>query len=163
MNKVFTPNELRAVANAMLKIGASKGIRMSKMKVIKLVYFAHGWCLGLSGKPLCSDPVEAWKFGPVFRKLYQALSLYRGDEIVNAPITDPFGDEFKPEKPFSEEETALIGKIIDVYSEFDAFQLSSLTHAKDSPWDKTVKDSGYAPIRNSYLCDFFKRKAETNA
>jgi len=46
------------------------GPSFSPMKIIKLVYIAHGWMLGINGLPLMKDPIEAWRYGPVIRELY---------------------------------------------------------------------------------------------
>ena len=62
------------IANYFLQKG-EKDPTMTPMKLIKLVYIAHGWNLGLTGKPLVSEDAEAWKYGPVFPSLY---NKYRG-------------------------------------------------------------------------------------
>ena len=35
------------------------------MHAIKLVYLCHGWMLGIYGRSLIGEPVEAWRYGPV--------------------------------------------------------------------------------------------------
>ena len=35
------------------------------MQVLKLVYYCHAWMLGLYGRPLIRQPIEAWRYGPV--------------------------------------------------------------------------------------------------
>jgi uncharacterized phage-associated protein len=43
---------------------------METFKLQKLVYYAQGWTLGLTGRPLFPEPLEAWKKGPVSRALF---------------------------------------------------------------------------------------------
>ena len=57
------------VANAFLKKSQKDGTIITQMKLQKLVYIAHGWMLGLSGKPLVNQEPEAWERGPVFPQL----------------------------------------------------------------------------------------------
>ena len=57
------------------------------MKVQKLVYYAHGWHLGLADAPLIGELVEAWRWGPVIRSLYAALA-----EFGNQPILTTLKD-----------------------------------------------------------------------
>ena len=46
------------------------------MKVQKLVYFAHGWHLGITKKPLINEQVEAWPYGAVIPSLYDYLKQW---------------------------------------------------------------------------------------
>ena len=147
-------HDSRAVANEILRIGASKRVTMSMMKLIKLVYFSHGWCLGLTKKPLCSDTPEAWQYGPVFRTLYYSLP-YSGSQTVDRLITDPFGNTIEPQIPFSDDEKAIMSRIVDVYGKLGAFQLSEITHESGSPWDKARKQGHFAPIDNAEVASYF--------
>ena len=53
------------------------------MKLIKLVYIAHGWHLALeNGKSLISEAVMAWKYGHVINSLYQKLKRYGSQDIL---------------------------------------------------------------------------------
>ncbi|MCC7437458.1 MAG: DUF4065 domain-containing protein [Armatimonadetes bacterium] len=76
MNTSEAPYDSRIVGNSFLDIALKDGTALTPMKLLKLVYIAHGWHLGIMGKPLISDEVQAWKYGPVIPKLYsRALSL----------------------------------------------------------------------------------------
>jgi len=46
-----------AVANYLIGKAHSEGDRITVMKLLKLVYIAHGWSLGLTGKPLIGEEV----------------------------------------------------------------------------------------------------------
>lgn len=154
-------HDSRAVANQILQIGAAKGIPMSMMKLIKLVYFSHGWMLAFTGKPLCADTAEAWQYGPVFRLLYNALP-YKGSAIVTAPITAGF-QETPISSTFDDDELAIMGRIVDAYGSSDAFRLSELTHLPGTPWDITMKQSGtFSTIDNAVIEDYFKQELQKN-
>jgi uncharacterized phage-associated protein len=80
-----------AVANHFLDIAEKAGQRLTPMKLQKLVYFAHGWHLGLTGEPLLDEEIQAWSFGPVVRSVYNAFRDCGGDEITHK------GSEFVPD------------------------------------------------------------------
>ena len=151
-------HDSRAVANEILKIGREKGISMSMMKLIKLVYFAHAWMLGLTGKPLCSDPVEAWPYGPVYQRLYNDLP-YTGAQTVNKDVIDEAGLPYK--EHFTEDERYLLELIIKRYGNKGAFELSNLTHQPGTPWHKTRYSSGtFMPISNDLIAEYYRQKIE---
>lgn len=150
------------VANAILSAAQDKGVSMSMMKLLKLVYFAHGWTLGLTGNPLCSDRAEAWQYGPVFRLLYNSLP-YKGSQKVEFPVKNIFGESQAPAS-FSSDEESIINKVIDVYGKLGAFQLSNLTHEPNSPWDVTQRERGFfSEISNDLIRADFERQAVKEA
>jgi len=53
-----------AVANYLIGKAQSEGRSITPMQLIKLVYIAHGWTLGLYDQPLIGEQVEAWTYGP---------------------------------------------------------------------------------------------------
>jgi len=61
------------IANAFLSLARENRTPLSQMQLQKLVYLAHGYNLALNGEPLVEDPVEAWYYGTVFRRLWDAL------------------------------------------------------------------------------------------
>ena len=130
------------------------------MKLIKLVYLAHGWNLGIKGKPLIADSVQAWKYGPVIQSLYREFKQY-GNTAVTSLATDFDG---VPQVPEGSPEIPLLDKIWEAYSPLTAMQLSSLTHEKGSPWHKTWHDDGGkedmgAIIPNEVIRDYYSGKA----
>ena len=116
------------------------------MKLLKVIYFAHGWHLALKKSPLIDDAVEAWKFGPVAPCIYHSFKEFGGK-----PITD-FGkeaalqnDEVIYVKPVLEGDAfldAFMEKIWGTYGSMTAFQLSELTHQPGTPWHKVWFEMG---------------------
>ena len=102
------------------------------MSLVKYVYFAHGWTLGYTGKPLICHKVQAWKFGPVIPEVYQA---FRGKGFISKEAINP--DTKKPYTAVpNEQENNIIKGVFDEYSKLGAFELSYTTHHPDSPWSK---------------------------
>src|SRR5438552_12204040 len=87
-----TPPEVRPrrmhsclqVANRLLQLAHGAGATLTPMQLIKLVYMCHGWMLGLYGRPLIQEQVQAWKFGPVIPELYRHLRQYGGGPVTRS-------------------------------------------------------------------------------
>src|SRR3569833_3739547 len=79
--------DAKAVANYILDIADERGVAVSPMKLLKLVYFSHGWHLAVTGKPLLNEQVEAWKFGPVVSELYHEFKAF-GNSPINGRASD---------------------------------------------------------------------------
>ena len=102
---------------------------MSAMKLQKLVYYSQGWHLVFDGEPLFDAEIEAWANGPVVRDLYRA---HRGQFVVAE-------DAFAATRGLSEYEKTTIDAVLEAYGDFDAHQLSNLTHS-ERPWIEARKD-----------------------
>ena len=109
--------------------------RLTVMSLVKYVYFAHGWTLGYTGKPLIYHNVRAWKYGPVIPEVYYAFRKH-GFIILDQAKKGSWWNE----KPYTTEPTERQSKIIDgvfsEYSKLDAFEMSDITHHTNSPWSK---------------------------
>ncbi|MEY3997103.1 MAG: hypothetical protein RL344_1446 [Pseudomonadota bacterium] len=154
MKKMYHPI---SIANKILELTKDKNITISKMKLLKLVYFCHGWHLGITGKPLSSELAEAWQYGPVFSSLYTALSQYKGaDSIIYPIVSRGIADN----DVFNDYQVALINKVIDEYGHLNAFQLSDLSHEDNGPWHKTVTTNiaRFSKISNDDLAKHFNEK-----
>ena len=62
-----------AIANEFLTLSFSDQKLVSPMKLLKLVYLAHGWHLAIKGKPLIDEQIQAWDYGPVIQNLYHEI------------------------------------------------------------------------------------------
>ena len=153
-----------AIANEMLKRARPVSAPMTQMQAQKLVYLAHGWALALLDRPLIDDVVEAWDYGPVIRRLYDATKNYGKSPIRrfirwgdDTPFkSDDDGDAFES---LVENEASLLDAIWENYGKLEAFQLSALTHAPDSPWSKVYRKGTNRPIPENLIQSYFKTLA----
>ena len=132
------------IANEFLLRAQREERSLTQMHLQKLVYLAHGWCLAVTGKPLIEDPFEAWAYGPVIRRLYSALRRYgsggverlirRDDDLLYAHGEHEGSEELADVAPTDQ---AVIDRVWEQYKDFEAFQLSALTHSQNSPWERT--------------------------
>jgi uncharacterized phage-associated protein len=137
-----------AVANEFLTIAMAAGKELTPMKIQKLVYFAHGWFLALTGEPLISEQIEAWQYGPVIPSLYQEFKEY-GNLPVVTPAFETRYDGWKPSFVVSrlggsgdavDKARQVINKVWQLYGEYTSVRLSNATHAAGSPWSQVYAE-----------------------
>ena len=70
------PYKVEAVANWFLQYAKSNDIIIDHMKLQKMIYFANGWALGVTGEPLIDERFEAWQYGPVVPSIYHQFKAF---------------------------------------------------------------------------------------
>lgn len=98
---------------------------ISNLKLQKLVYYAQGLCMAIYGKPLFSDKIEAWTYGPVVPELYHYYKKHnsngiRADKNFNPSI-------------INEDTKNFLDEIYEVFGQFSAIRLMNLAHS-DQCW-----------------------------
>jgi uncharacterized phage-associated protein len=172
----------RAIANFLLDLARQVGRGLTPMQVLKLVYFAHGWHLAITGQPLIDERVQAWEYGPVIPSVYHAFKKY-GNNAITAPAVDyeiPPGTWYSQGWPTPKVLTIddasedlinkdftrkLLNRIWQSYGKFTGIQLSNMTHEPGSPWDVTRKESQgskYAVISDELIKNYFTKQARGN-
>jgi uncharacterized phage-associated protein len=146
-----------AVANTFLELAKSEGDALSPMKLLKLVYYAHGWHLALEGEALLDEQIEAWDYGPVVPSLWGKLKQYEGDPVTEE-ITGDDGITPKIEDPFVR---SLINQVWKTYGDKRAVKLSQLTHMPGTPWHEVKEECGgqlprRKDIPNDLIRDYFE-------
>ena len=115
------------IADYLIRKGIENDNALTPLQVIKLVYFCQAWMLGLYGKPLYKQNVEAWIYGPVIVEVYHELKGHR-----NNPILCDMGT---PNPNLDEYEEDVISQVYENYGDFSGIELSHITHAPNTPWD----------------------------
>lgn len=146
-----------AVANKILEV--AKGTDdpyVTPMQLIKLTYLCHGWMLGLVGRPLLNESVQAWRYGPVVKSLYDAVKNYK-DQPVTSPISvNIFGHV--PKNDLDATDNDIIEQVYNIYGHWDGIALSALTHKQGTPWEITWMQHGQnAVISNDLIENHYKR------
>jgi len=141
----------KAIANFFIAAAANEGKRLTPLQVIKLVYIAHGWHLGLTGEPLINEPPQAWQYGPVVPSLYHSLKIYGNSEVTEPlrsfshfsrsswPIDLSTTVVAPPDDP---SKTRFLESVWKAYKKFSGSQLSTMTHQPGTPWQKTWDEKG---------------------
>lgn len=165
-----TPYNPKAIANYFLNKRKERGLKpVTQMKLHKLVYFAHGWHLAFWGKPLIDEMVEAWEYGPVVPTLYHEFKEYGAKEIPRlATDWDPDSMDWYITHGIDASDTLLpkfLDRIIAVYGNRSAVELSALTHVDGSPWKQTVEKYPrirHVDIPNDLIQEYFEKKLGQN-
>jgi uncharacterized phage-associated protein len=153
----------KAIANAFLEQAMKEDKVITPMKLQKLVYLAHGWYLGYTGQPLVSDQVEAWQYGPVINSLYHQFKKFGSTNITEKSKSWIMNkdtlqvEEITPVIDLNDTEAAkfIIG-VWDTYKDFDATELSSMTHKENTPWHKTFHSLPTNIIHNNLILEHYK-------
>ncbi len=156
-----------SIANEFLDLAATEpGRKLTQIDIQKLVYFAHGWNLAYTDKPLIGELFEPWKYGPVVRTLYDAFRRF-GSEAITAKATswqtDSAGTIVEVTPSIRSVDTqadayaiSLVGEVWKIYGALAPFKLVDATHVQDGPWAQafTAKQT-YIP--NESILAYFKR------
>ncbi len=168
------PFHPKAVANFFLERAQLEGSGLSPMKLQKLVYFSHGWHLGLFDVPLIDEPIQAWVWGPVIQSLYHEFKRFGSGAITDLATSvewDPIDDNFKiitPTIPANDqEEREFVLGMWGIYGKYAATRLSNATHAVGTPWYQMwlqyKNDRGAIPkgiiIPNNTIREYFAKLA----
>jgi uncharacterized phage-associated protein len=100
---------------------------MTHLKLQKLVYYAQGFTLAITGKQLFGEPIVAWDHGPVTPDLYQTYKEYGKNPI---PALEPGVADAR----FDKEQLEILEEVHELYGQFSAWKLRNLTHSEPT-WD----------------------------
>lgn len=158
----------RQIANYFVQKSFDTGVIMTPMKVLKLSYIAHGWYLALAEKPLLSDAIEAWKYGPVIRSVYQDFKGYGKGQITELRKNFNYSTtDYNVDVVDNPDIIKFLDAIWQVYGKFSGVELSEMTHKKGTPWDIVWNDRGGcdregAVIPNDLIEEHYKGLASKN-
>jgi uncharacterized phage-associated protein len=155
-----------AVANFFIQKSIDTGKPITPMKLVKLVYIAHGWHLGLTGDSLLPEAAQAWKYGPVIPSVYHAVKHYENSyvaELQACPVDPSKGFGWEYPIITNPKIISFLEEIWSSYKDFTALQLSAMTHQIATPWYRTWyerggKDSMGVPIANDLIEEHYKAK-----
>ena len=157
------PYTAKQVANEFLVLAREDGKPLTPMQLQKLVYFAYGWYLAITGERLINERVEAWQWGPVIPSLYSEFKRFGSDaitdlarDIAQRPYRMSAGDPLK-----YGEAMLIIKRVWDIYGKYNASQLSGMTHEPNSPWSQTPeKDVKGTDISDEVIAEYFRSLAK---
>lgn len=99
---------------------------VDNLKLMKLCYFAQGWHLAWSGRPLFTDELQAWKHGPVSRALWDKLVAIKS--LHGSTLAQPLGNSSN----LSDYEREVVAAVVEFYAGQNSWTLRNWSH--DAAW-----------------------------
>ena len=158
------PYTAKAIANYFLAKQC-----LTQMKLHKLVYYAQGWHLGITGQPLLDETLEAWQYGPVVPSIYREFRSFGASPITCLAMELNWRTRtyFEPQvDPSDRVVNELLDSVRNLYGKYTAAQLSELTHRPDSPWSATRRANPglrCAGIANEVIRSHFAGRLESSS
>ncbi len=134
----FQPIDARTVANVLLGLARRDGERLDLVRTMHLVYYAHGWHLAFTGRPLLDEEIQARDQGPIVSSLYE-----EGRRIGVNPIPDRFlfpDEDGRIVTAFAAAEAALerlVARVWTVYGPHTDYSLAQSVGGSGTPWKMT--------------------------
>lgn len=156
MSGIYPEIQATSVARVMIEAAQrDKIMDLTPMKLLKLVYIAHGWHLGLLNEPLLKQNAQAWQYGPVVPSVYHEFKSHGRNAI---PFTVA---RSLPEASPIDRQRLILEYVWQGYRNFTGGQLSEMTHREGTPWWKTWHEFGGrerkgVPIDNMLIRDHYK-------
>ena len=132
------------VAKWILFEAKRQGIFMTHMKLQKLLYYAQAYIIGMTGKPLFENEIQAWKHGPVTPDVYHLYSKY-GKSVIDNVEDVKIPDEYLP----------YIVMLIKEKGHYSASELREMTHQEDT-WENAHSHFEGEVISHKAINDFFQ-------
>jgi uncharacterized phage-associated protein len=127
------------------------GDLISNLQMQKLVYYAQGIHLAVTGRRLFDESLEAWIHGPVSPGLCRELKRFGEREVT----LDFRGSD----SAFTNEQLDILKDVWIVYGQFSAWALRDKTHS-EPPWLITTHNGEVfgKVIGDSLMTDYFRTR-----
>jgi hypothetical protein len=137
----YSKEQLDKVGNAAIYL-SERIAQLSKTKFLKLLYILDELSIKQSGIPFFNLDYKVWKFGPVAEPIFIDLSsemtllapFIKSDKNGHISAKKSFNDD-----EFSDNDIALMDRVIEDFGYKTAKELVFYTHNEDSLWNKTAK------------------------
>ncbi len=126
------------LANNILWLGKEHNRSISNLQLQKFLYFAHGYYIAKTDKPLCEEPFQPWRYGPVLGSVYHCCKEYGSGPVKSyCAEFDPISKDFISFRVNIFKDTVLqdvLSEVWDIYSDKDALDLVELSHKEGGAW-----------------------------
>lgn len=99
---------------------------MTNLKLQKLLYYAQGHHMGLTGAPLFKEPIQAWSHGPVVSSVYHDYKRFESAPVQSINPDFNWMD-------YEDEDMEFLATVWNTYGRYSAWQLRNMTHS-ERPW-----------------------------
>ena len=116
---------------------------ITNLKLQKVLYFVQAYYLAKLNRPLFSDNIEAWEYGPVVPSVYRKYRTNKSNPIISE----------EDKSSLAEEDKKNVQKIWNTFGGYSASRLVDITHAH-TPWKKANKTPSQI-ISHKSLKDYY--------
>ena len=149
-NTIKSPYDAENVAKYLIYLASQAFVGDNKeregitnLKLQKILYFAQAYYLAKVGKPLFSNKIEAWEYGPVIPEIYQKFKKHGSDSIISSEDKSSLADEDKE----------ILKKVWGTFGGYSASRLVDIAHAH-TPW-KEANASSDKVISHKALKEYY--------
>lgn len=153
-------SDRKKIGNAVVYI-AQRIPRLSKTKLLKLLYLMEEYSVKRFQTPFLGVPFEVWQAGPVAKDIFIDLSEtpvildgYVEKEVVEGKTYIKAKAVFSDDE-FSDNDITVMDDVIRKYGQMTARQLVDLTHQEGSLWQITAE--------RNHLLEAFAKKELNNS
>ena len=162
-------NNALSIANYFIELANNESEEVKPLKLMKLVYIAHGYILATLNKSALNprfDRVEAWKFGPVIPSVYHSFKSYGNKGITE--LTSIFKEEnFNEDSPEieipilnGEDEKYVCNFVWRNYGKYSGSDLVTMLHLEGTPWSIVYKEGKNVEIPDELTKSYYKTLVE---
>lgn len=141
--------DARLISNFVLVNYDANKYSISNKKLNKLLYILNGASLGGAGCRLISNPLEAWRHGPVYRVVYDEFKSYGARPIEGLALAFDFRVgrlSIADPSEVSVRHQKWIATILSRFIEVPANELERESHVRNGPWWKTYYGANCDPL-----------------
>lgn len=131
---------------------------VSHLRLQKILYYAQGWSLGMRGRELFGDPIEAWTDGPVVRSVYKVAWTSKHSPVAPSSL--------RRARELGADDQQFVASVWQAYRQFSAVSLRDMTH-QEEPWLK-AREGLVGPVPSDRIIevdvmrDYFQKRAATS-
>lgn len=162
-------NYALSIANYFIELAHRDGREIRPLKLMKLVYIAHGYMLALLDRPTTGaklENVEAWQYGPVFPSVYYSFKQYGSHPIERKTKVFDFSkigisDDIETTPTLTNnDEKEICNFVWKKYGIYTDSSLVSILHANGTPWKKIFEQGKNVVIPDDVTKKHYKRVVE---
>ena len=157
-----------SVANYFVDKSLKETKALKPLKLMKLVYIAHGYMLAMLGYSVFNqrfDKVEAWKFGPVIPSVYHSFKQY-GNKPVGGKTGSFTGVRLEDgecivdyvEPTLTDEDAKMICNFVwEKYGNYSDSTLVTMLHSPGTPWKDVYVEGQNNVIPDDLTKEYYTR------
>ena len=116
---------------------------ITNLKLQKILYFVQAYYLAKLNKPLFSDNLEAWEYGPVVPSVYRKYKSKKSNPIICE----------EDKSSLSAEDKRVVKKVWNSFGGYSASRLVDIVHAH-TPW-KEANESVNKVISQKSIKEYY--------